>query len=93
MAVARIKAPARWHKSVAKIVPDYPGLKRELLRAATRYGLTTELNSDEVRMLAERLPKDPRVATALREVEESEARERLRPRFGNLLAERRGDRA
>lgn len=72
MAVARITASARWHRSVAKQVADLPKVARELERAAGRMGLTAEFQADEVRVLAERRPRDERVQAALARIEEAE---------------------
>lgn len=54
-----------------------------------RRGLTAEITGDEIRTLAERMPKDALVSAALERLEESEARERARPRVADVLAAQR----
>ena len=78
MAVARISAPAGWFVRTAELVEDLPLARRELLRAAERRGLMAELDANEVRALAERLPEDERVQEALVDLERAEEHERTR---------------
>jgi len=88
MAVARITAPKRWFRKAAGVLEDAPRAKRELLRAVDRHGLTAELTADEVRMLAERLSKDPRAQQALENLEAAEQREKNRPRARDVILAR-----
>ena len=84
MAVARITAPTEWHLAAAQACTGHKRLKRELERAALRYGLTAEIHADEARILVGCLPGDERAAQALRDIEVSEAREVARPRARDI---------
>jgi hypothetical protein len=79
MAIARIKADARWFTAASSAIEvTAPKGARELLRAAERPGLTAELHDDEIRALVSVWPRDEVAAEALAAMEEALASERAR---------------
>lgn len=78
MAVARITATKEWYDAVLLVARDQRKMCRELLAARDRAGRTAELNCEEVRTLAARLPEDEHISAALQRIEESEERDRQR---------------
>jgi hypothetical protein len=85
MAVARITASRSWFLKAAGTVKDQKRLARELLRAADRYGHSAELQGDEARILAERMPKDERAQKAWEEVQALYIYEAERPRARDIV--------
>jgi hypothetical protein len=85
MGIVRITATSRWFKRAAELTKSHKQLSRELLRAATRPGLTAQIKGEgEAEILADALPNDDRAQGALREIRELIAYEDTVPRARDI---------